>query len=367
MSEIGSRSNILRMNGSSVETPPESVRSVCIIKPSAFGDVVQTLPLVGALKARFPDVQVSWVINRSLRGLLDHHPQVDQVIPFDRHGGWSSWKQLLAKLRAARFDLVLDLQGLLRSAIMTQATAAPLRIGLETAREGSSLTCHFLLPETSKTVPAHARYWRVAEWLGIGDHPREAQIPIPSTARTWSEQQLALLPGPVLAIHPGARWSSKRWPAENFTAIANRFIDQYRGSILLVGSEDETPLAQTIAHALPDSHTLNLCGETSIPQLAACLQQADLLLCNDSGPMHLAAALNTPLVGLFTSTDSQRSGPPPRFNQRLLSTPAHCSGCYRRTCPLSGAEHLKCLQQLGIESVWHELQSLLQQAPAITA
>ena len=124
---------------------------ICLIKPSALGDVVQTLPLLPVLKHRFPEASISWVINRELRDLVDGHPALDDSIPFERRGGWSAWVGLLKTLRQRRFDLVFDLQGLLRTGVMTAATGAAVRVGLQTAREGSHFSLNFFL--TSSDIP----------------------------------------------------------------------------------------------------------------------------------------------------------------------------------------------------------------------
>ena len=144
-------------------------RRICLIKPSAFGDVVQTLPLLPVLKERFPNAQISWVINSGLRELLEDHPQIDDLISYRRHGTWKDSMRLLRELRQRQFDLVFDLQGLLRTGIMTFATRAKIRVGLESAREGSSAACHITLSDTDRFMPAHLRYWRVAEALGLGN------------------------------------------------------------------------------------------------------------------------------------------------------------------------------------------------------
>ena len=154
------------------------VQRIAVIKPTAFGDVVQSLPILGALAERFPGARVSWVISEPLSELVAGHPLLDEWIPYRRRGGWRQWRKLLATLRSRRFDLVFDLQGLLRTAVMTRATAAPLRIGLETAREGSGVACHGLLEDTGRQVPAHRRYWRVAEFLGVGDLTPRAGLEI---------------------------------------------------------------------------------------------------------------------------------------------------------------------------------------------
>src|SRR5690349_19108383 len=125
---------------------------ICVIKPSALGDVVQTLPLLEALRARFPSSQVSWVINRELADLIDGHPLIHDTLTFDRRGSWRQSLGLVRTLRQKKFDLVFDLQGLLRTGVMTLATGAALRIGLETAREGANWACHVTLPGTGREL-----------------------------------------------------------------------------------------------------------------------------------------------------------------------------------------------------------------------
>lgn len=342
-------------------------RRICLIKPSAFGDVVQTLPLLPVLRERFPQASVSWVIQDGLADLLEGHPYLDEVIRVERRPSLHSWRGLLRRLKQARFDLVFDLQGLLRTAVMTAATRAPLRIGLETAREGSRLACHFLLPDTGRMVPAHLRYWRVAEALGMERFRRETVVPILSEDRDWARQRLEPISGPVLAVHPGARWPTKRWPADKFAVVAAKARRVFGLSPVIIGGRDELPFAGQLGHLLrrflPSAPAMNLAGETSLRQLAAILEKADVLLSNDSGPMHLAAGLGTPVVGVFTCTDPRRSGPPGEEHE-LVSTAVFCAGSYKKRCPHRGHKHMACMEELAIERVWQGFVRLMEKRGA---
>jgi lipopolysaccharide heptosyltransferase II len=334
---------------------------ICMIKPSALGDVAQTLPLLGMLRNRFPAAAISWVIRRDLAELITGHPDLADVILFDRHGSWQAWGQMLRELRRRRFDLVFDLQGLLRTGLMTLATGAPWRVGLETAREGSSLACNYLIPDTGRDVPAHLRYWSVAEALGMADHPREAHIPPAPGDDAWLADLLVHLPGPVLAIHAGAGWETKRWPVDKFAEIARRF----RGSVVTVGSRSEEPLAARIIEAVHSSGrpAMNLAGRTTLKQLASLLRGVDLLVSNDSGPLHLAAAVGTPVVGIYTCTSPILSGPAvspkAELGQILVSTAVPCAASYCKRCPLTGSDHLSCLAELSVERVWSAVARIL--------
>lgn len=341
---------------------------ICIIKPSALGDVVQSLPLLPVIKTRFPDAEISWVINRELTDLISGHPSLSDVIPFDRTGGWREWYSLLSTLQSRRFDMVFDLQGLLRTGVMTMATRAPVRVGLQTAREGSSLTTNCVIADTSKIVPAHARIWRVAESLGFGDHPRETRIIVSSADEEWADSLLAPLPRPITAVHPGARWETKRWPVNQFAHLMERGTQEWHGSTVILGSRGERSHAEHLKQLMSEGvkrHSravqtpiVNLAGQTTLKQLAALLSRVDLVVSNDSGPMHLAAGLGTPTLGLFTCTSAMRSGPAGSQHE-LVSTTVPCAASYCKKCPVSGNGNLACLTELNVDRVWQGLERLV--------
>ncbi|MFN9201280.1 MAG: glycosyltransferase family 9 protein [Planctomycetaceae bacterium] len=359
----------------------QAIRRIVVIKPSALGDVVQSLPLARVLQTAWPGATVHWVINREFESLLSAQPRLAGTIPFQRRGGFTRYLRLLSDLRSHRFDLVLDLQGLLRTGVMTRVTGARLRLGLQTAREGSHLACTGLVPGTERAVPAHARYWRVAEWLGLGDVPRDLELALSSQEHDWAQQQLQGLPRPVVAVHAGAAWVTKRWPPAQF-AQALRGI---AGTAILVGSGGELPLAQGVADGLAGTGTrvLNLAGQTSLKQLAALLGGVDAVLSNDSGPMHLAAGLGTPVVGLFTCTSPVQSGPVPLgpvplgpvpaqtpsatggdLAHALVATTVECAASYRKECPFTGERRHACFAALEVARVREALGRVVSRGGA---
>lgn len=325
---------------------------ICIIKPSALGDVAQTLPLLPVLKRRFPQASMAWVINRELSDVVTGHPNLDEVIPFARRGGWREFGRLLRTLRSRRFDLVFDLQGLLRTGMMSRATGARCRVGLQTAREGAHLACHITIPDTSRAVPAHERNWRVAEWLGLGDMPRQAFVATTDADRAWVRSQLAALPQPVIGIHPGAKWETKRWPAEKFADVALRAVRAYGGSVVVVGGSGDVALGERIAQPITAAgfSAMNVAGSTSLKQLAELLRSIDVLVSNDSGPLHLAAELGTPVVGVYTCTSPVISGPA-GVGHELVATQLACAAGYHKVCPHSGDRHLACFEDLATDRV----------------
>ncbi len=333
-------------------------RRICLIKPSALGDVVQTLPLLPVLKRAYPQASISWVINRGFSELLNDHPLIDEVLPFDRRGGLTALWTLLRELRRRRFDLVFDLQGLLRSGLMTRATGARTRVGLEAAREGSWLAYHLRIPNTRHGQPAHALYWRLAECLGLGKTPRAAALRLDDSTRAWSVERLGSLGRPVLTVAPGAQWITKRWLPEKFAETATRAARHFGWGVCLVGSDAERLLADSVAEMIrardPQIPVLNLSGETNLKQLAAVLADSRILLGNDSGPMHLAAAMGTPVVGIFLCTSAIRSGPAGAGHE-LVSTRVACAARYKKQCPHKGADCLACLRDVDVASVYDAL------------
>lgn len=344
-----------------------SPKRIVIIKPSALGDIVQTLPLLGVLKKKFPEVEIDWVIRSELASLLHGHPHLSQIIPYYRKGGIKNWFQLLSTLRKRQYDIAFDFQGLLRSAVMTVATAASLRIGMETARECSHLACHGLLPETEKSTPAHARYWRLAEILNLQDEPRNLELGITSADQLAAEKCLQPIntpEGPLMVIHPGAMWETKRWPVGQFAEIAIRAVKKYKMRIAVIGTKGEHNDAEFIVNAVikNTSHcqVINLAGKTSLRELAVILKQADMVLTNDSGPMHLAAGVGTPVVGIFTCTSNERSGPPGDHHQ-LIQAKVPCAASYRKTCPFTGSGNMQCMKAVSLFQVWTAFQKVVEQ------
>ncbi len=331
---------------------------VCLVKPSALGDVVQTLPVLAGLRARWPRAHLAWVVNRSLVGLLARHPQLDEVIPFDRAArGWRRARaalDLARTLRAGRFDLVIDLQGLLRSGLMARATSAPRRVGFATAREGASWCYTDRIQVPSEIVAAVPRYWYLAQALGCVGQPPRAQLGLSPADRAWARQELARLTGPRLAIHPGALWATKRWPVAQFAEVARQAMRARGAGVVLVGGPGEEDLCGDLARQLDPGNTVNLAGRTNLLQLAAVLAEADLVLANDSGPMHLAAAMETPVVALFTCTSPGRAGPHGTTHQ-TIATQVSCAASYRRTCPTC-----HCFGELSAARVWPAVDERLQ-------
>jgi lipopolysaccharide heptosyltransferase I len=328
----------------SFATPPERI---LIIKPSAIGDVVHALPILNLLRRRWPASHISWLVTPGCAGLLDGHPQLDEVITFDRKLFGNSWKSFSAakklaafslSLRNKKFDLVIDLQGLFRSGLLTGQTGSHCRVGSTSAREFGWMFCTHLAPVVLDNQHAVDRYLSVAEFLGLGRSPVEFIFPTDDSDRRFVAD---LLPGdePFAVILPATHWQTKRWPIEHFASLINPLQERFGLKTILAGGPD----AAALAPSLPN--ITNLAGKTNLRQLVALLERAALVIANDTGPMHIASALGRPLVTMFGPTTPHQTGPYERLDS-VVQLDIPCSPCFSRTC-----SHQTCLKQLTIEPV----------------
>jgi lipopolysaccharide heptosyltransferase I len=334
---------------------------IALIKSSALGDIVHSLPVLTALRRRHPHAHITWVVNRVYEPLLRGHRDLDDTLPFDRRAsrnGWRaaarSWLWFLRELRQRRFDLVVDLQGLFRTALMVTATGAPRRVGLSSAREGATWSYTDVIPVAAyDTLHAVDRYWLVAEALGVGEVPREFHIPIPDEARRWADETTKGCPRPWLMVGPGSRWPTKRWPPEHFAALARQAQTEFGGTVFFVGGSDETPLAEAVRSRLSGPHR-DWTGRTTLPQLAALLERADVMLANDTGPLHLAVALGRPVVAPYTCTKIRLSGPY-GAERGAVETTVWCRGSYVKRC-----RRMECMRELTPDRLWPVLDEVLR-------
>ena len=335
---------------------------IAIIKPSALGDIVHALPVLSALRGRYPQSHISWVVNKSFEGLLAGHPDLDETIPFDRGGAgkglWSGSQYALSfgrELHRKQFDLVIDLQGLLRTGLMTAATGAKRKLGFANAREGAR---HFYNERIAvpNAVRIHAvdRYWRIVEHLGAGDQPKRFDVPIREEEKRLVEKELVGFPRPWYTVAVGAKWLTKRWPPEQFGELLNRAQQEFGGTAIFAGVNEDSPLSQKAMESLTGP-SLDWCGKTSLPRLAATLSLADVMIANDTGPLHLAAALGTPCVAPYTCTKVALHGPytSPRGG---VETRVKCAGSYLKHCPNGTI----CFQELSASRLWPPLAEVLQ-------
>ncbi len=324
---------------------------ILIIKPSSLGDVVHALPTVNLIRKKFPDATITWLINDNLASLLKKGcPVIDGLIAFPRREFGKFWQlprvlTFMRRLRAENFDIVIDLQGLLRSGLMTRATRAPRRIGLSDAREGSRVFYN----EIVEVPRIHAvdRYLQAAHHLGCDIS--SVEFPLNSIPSDVSYVD-GLVPksGALIAVNPSARWDTKLWGDDKFAALLKQLP---RDRVVLTGSAEDATRIEKLSQGCT-----NLAGKTDLAQLAEVYRRCAVVITNDSGPMHLAAAVGTPVVAVFGPTDPALTGP---YGKRhvVLRSGIPCSPCMKPYC--THTPRMECMKLVTVEQVLAAAQPFL--------
>jgi heptosyltransferase I len=333
----------------------EGIRKILIVKPSSLGDVVHSLPFLNAMKTCFPKAEIHWVIAKGLESLLVDHPMIDRLIIINK----DLWKnlsragntlkeirELFKQLRHEKYDIVVDLQGLLRSGLITMATHAPQRIGFSEAREGSRF---FYTKKVRGGRDIHAvdRYMKVAEELGCDVSVRVFPFALFHGDGEKAGKREALAPYAVLV--PGARWKTKIWPAESFGKVASMLPLRS----VIVGSSTDKAIANEVVSRSGEKAE-SLAGQTSLRQLIEIMRTAEVVITNDSGPMHIAAALNVPVVAVFGPTSPGRTGPYGKGHV-VLQSESVCVPCFKRECK----NNMRCMKEITPVAVYQAVLEVL--------
>jgi len=344
---------------------------ILLLKPSSLGDVLQALPVLRLLKLHYPASEIFWWIDSALAPLLEGDPDLAGVVCFERKR-WARpahWPEMLCSirgLRAQNFDLVIDLQCLARSGAFAWLANGKLLVGLDEVREGARGFYDLAVPRQSFHTHAVDWYLSVLPPLGVPVHKNFQWLPArPAIAaeikRKWpdaivSNPQSAIRNPRLILLQPGARWENKRWPAEHFSALVRALAEKFPGvRFAILGGQDDRPLGEMISRAAPE-HCLNLCGATSLPEMIEWVRRCDLMVTNDTGPMHAAAALDKPLVALFGPTEPRRTGPYGQL-ENVLRLDLPCSPCLSARCHFSQPE--ECLRALAPEQVLQRIEAII--------
>jgi lipopolysaccharide heptosyltransferase I len=331
---------------------------ILIVKPSSLGDVVHSLPFLHAVRSCFPKAELHWVIAKGLEGLLQGHPMIDRLVSINK----DLWKKissaettlkeiirLFRQLRNEQYDLVVDLQGLLRSGLITMVTSAPVRVGFAEAREGSRFF-YTLKVRAGREVHAVERNMKIAAALGCRSDDIVFPFP-PDDENSGKGQDLKKRFGEYSVIVPGARWKTKIWPSENFGRVAAMLPIRS----VVIGSETERRIAEEVV-SYSMGKALSLAGETGLKELLSVIRSARMVITNDSGPMYIAAALHVPVIAVFGPTSPLRTGPYGTGNIVLQSS-AECVPCFKKTC-----RGLRCMHDITTDAVSREALRALRKA-----
>ncbi|MDY6973494.1 MAG: lipopolysaccharide heptosyltransferase I [Thermodesulfobacteriota bacterium] len=348
----------------------QSPDSILIVKLSAIGDVVHSLPFLEVLRRNFPCAQIDWLVEEGAAEIIEGHPAIDRVIVSRRR----SWQRSLAKgkaypevfkeaarflrkIRVCKYDLVIDLQGLLKSGVLTGISRGKRKIGMSGTREGGRLFLNERPVLVDYEQHAIDRYLKLAEYLECEPSRWKGDIPVFESDRRLIDRLLngdELGQGHIVAINPVARWKTKLWESERFAALADRIGNDLSCDIIFTGSERDRDTVEDISRMMTKT-SVNLAGRTNLKELACLYARCRALVSTDTGPMHIAAAAGCPVVALFGPTAPRRTGPY-GYGHRVVSSDVECSPCFKRRC-----EHMTCMKSITVERAFEAVRSTVME------
>ena len=343
-------------------SPPQKI---LIVKLSAIGDVVQTLPVLEALKSHYPQVQIDWLVEEEASDLLIGHPALKRVI-VSRRKSWQKqlfrkgevWSTLQAigkfirELRSLEYDWIIDNHGIFKSGLLVLLSRGRRKIGFEAspgiADEGNYLFTNERYKPLDIEKHALERYLDLIAQVGVRVGKPTLNFSVPAASRIEAEKLLrenGFFRHPLVVIHPIAKWPTKQWPLENFSRVADVLAQKEAYVVFTGGPDDEKPVRQILQGIKTPQRVLNVVGQTNLRELAGLFSLSDLVITPDTGPMHLAAAVQTPLIALFGPTAHWRTGPYGN-GHIILRKPLACSPCFKKKCPT-----MECMNSLSVEEV----------------
>ena len=335
--------------------PPQAVSRIMVRMPNWIGDAVMATPALAAIRRTFPRAQVTVVANPLVAELFVAHPDCDRVIRFDKHSSHKGVKglwQFCRMLRRERFELAVLLQNAFEAAAMALLAGIPRRAGYRTDGRGLLLTDGVPAVDRKHGLHHVDYYLAMLRQLGIDSDQRELRLALTPDEERWAAATLGA--GDWVAINPGASYgAAKRWIPERFAAVADALASAYGFKIVLTGGPGEAEIGADIAAAM-HSQVRNLIGGTSVRQLMAVLASCRMVITNDSGPMHIAAAFGVPIVAVFGPTDHATTSPA-SDHCRIVRKEVDCAPCLLRECP---TDH-RCMTRITSEDVLAAARDLL--------
>jgi predicted lipopolysaccharide heptosyltransferase III len=325
------------------------MRNILIIKLRYIGDVLLATPTVRAIKTARPDVRVTMLVNRGTEDVLSGNPDMDEIVILDKESLAEQW-QLIAGLRRRRFDTVIDLTDGDRAAFLSWISGAPVRIGFNDEHRWRG-RCYTQVVQPAPGVRHRIdRDLEALKPLSIQAGSKDLQLWLMPEEANSADQLLDQLgvqrSQSIVILQPGARYWFKAWPSERFAELADRLTSQYGCQVLIGGSRQESDLAEQIRQ-MAKSRPIIMAGRTTIKQFAAIAKKSALFVGNDSGAMHIASAVGTPVVALFGPSSPVEWGP------RGGATEVIYKGLDCRTCfhPICHRGEQNCMKLIAVDEV----------------
>jgi len=303
----------------------EGFKNILIIKPSSLGDIIMALPALGALRRSFPDARISWLVRRQFSPLMENHPHLTSIIPFDRKHLGKSWHSpaatrslvsFLRELKRSKFDAVFDFQGLFRTAFFAWVTGCKDRFGMANARELAHIFYTHKVVQNRECIHLVDYYLKIVKTAGASDAGAEFVLPQDPDAADSVGRLLtshAVERDNYAVLVTGSAHADKCWPIERFAILADRISSQFGLCIVATGDAQEAEVIEKL-RSLAGVPITSLAGQTSLGELIALLNCAKLVVSNDTGPGHIAAALGGPMVLIFGRSNPARVAPYGRSN-----------------------------------------------------
>jgi heptosyltransferase-2 len=336
-----------------------------------IGDAVMTMPALRALRKTLPEARISLLVKPWVSPVFEQNPDIDEIIPYaDNHRGFIGKLKLAMMLRKKHFCSAILLQNAFDAAMIAFLAGIKERSGYNRDGRGFLLTNAVPLPQDEKNTHQIYYYLNLIGKLGLEAGYSDPYIHLALDERLHARELLKQMKMPVLGINPGAAYgSAKRWLPDRFADVANWFISNTGGSVILFGGKSDITITDEIYRkVIPGFRTSdslqNFAGRTSLRELIALISECDVFLTNDSGPLHVAYAVRTPMVAIFGSTDPNLTGPPSRLTDNtLVVTPdVPCSPCFERTCKNND---MRCMYAITADDVYYGVQKLLPDKPAV--
>lgn len=332
------------------------IRKILVRSTNWIGDAVMTTPALGSLRSAFPDAEIVLLANPVVAELMTPHPSCDRVIVYDKkgpHRGIGGFFRFCSGLAGERFDMALLLQNAIEAAIIARLARIRIRAGYRTDGRGFLLTHAVPVTDEVRTIHHTEYYLNLLRGLGIPISSRK--LLLFCTEEEKRQARMRLGSGKWAAINPGAAFgSAKRWYPERFAKVADFLSDEYKFKILLLGGKGETEIGSEVENKMI-SRPLNLIGKTSVREMIALIAEMQLIVTNDSGPMHVAAAFDLPTAALFGPTDHTTTSPA-CSNFRIVRRETDCAPCLKRQCP----EDHRCMSAISVEDVIEAVKELFK-------